>query len=612
MAKVIIVLISVPFVLVGAESLFGGGAQNVAKINGQDITVQELEEQVFLQQRQLLSRMGDQIDPSILEANRLREQALQALLTRTMLLQYAEDNGMTIAEVELNRMIMQNPEFHVDGRFSRERYVSLLNSIGMTPGMYKRLYRTDLLRNQLASGIADTGFVTDAQMRLYTRLLHQTRDIRYIALDIEKARQQQSVTHDQARAFYEDNPQYFTSEEKVIVDYIELRLSDFYQDVSEQAIRAAYEDEISRIDETEQRQVSHILLQPDSKSRNEAFEKLESIRQRLKDGESFSDLARSYSEDTGSRNQGGFLGELVEDAFPPAFVEAARQLDEGEVSAVVETEAGLHLVRLEQLQRSEIPEFESRRETLAKELKEAEAVPRFWSAVEQLKDISFNAMDLSEPARQLAVEIKQSEPFTRQGGDGVFANSAVYRAAFSDPVLKDGFNSEVLELSDNHVLVMHLHQHQPQDVLPFAEVSAKAHDMLATKLASEQLQETAQALLAELQQGAEVDKLAREHDLDWQVLLSSRRQVSGKAAEIVDHAFTLPRPGDNQRAIDMLQLANGSFALITVDRVRDGNMAVVDSQELDSLREFFAQADAAQALEVLKDHIEQNARIRVY
>ncbi|HEY9033166.1 MAG TPA: SurA N-terminal domain-containing protein [Pseudomonadales bacterium] len=612
-AKVIIVLISVPFVLVGAESLLSTGSQDVAEINGEDISAQQLEEAVFLQKRQLIAQQGQNIDPAMLEDSRLRKQAMESLVSRTLLLQQAEKQGLAIADAELNRMIMQNPDFQENGRFSRQRYMSMLGAIGLTPAMYKRLYRTDLLQTQYVSGIADTGFLTEGEMALQSRFLHQTRDIRYITLGLEQEKRRQQAADEEVRAFYDENPGLFQSQESVVVDYIELKQQDFEPEIDEQEIVAAYNKEVEALDSGEQRQVSHILLTFEGdEEKNKARATLEELRTRVTNGDDFAALAREYSQDVGSSAQGGALGQLLEDAYPENFVAAARGLQEGEISGVVETPSGLHLIRLDQLLRTDVPTLEQRYDALASQLREAKAGPLFWAAVEELKDVAFNAVDLQQPADVVNAAIKQSAPVTRAGGSGLFSDRKLVTIAFSDTVLKDKYNSEVINVADDHVLVMHLNEYRPAALMPFAQVAARAKDLLLTRKATAALQARSARLLAELQQGADVEQLARANDLDWQLLLAASRNTGGTAGNIVRHAFSLPAVGSDEFAVDELSLASGDRVLMVVDNVREGNLDKVDPQEKTMLQQFVAQGQAAEAFQLLQKQIEAEADVRIF
>ena len=282
MAKGIILLITIPFVLTGAESLLSsGGSQKVAKVNGEEITQQQLDEELLLLKRRLMAQMGDSIDPAQLEDSRLRSPAIESLINRITLEQAAKDSGMTVVEAELNRMIMQTPEFQQDGRFSAQLYTAVLSSAGLSPILYKNLYRSDILRGQYIGGVAESDFLTSQELNLNARFLYQTRDIRYLVLDLEKQVQKTTVSDDEVNSFYQDNAQQFTSPEQAIVNYIELKQSDFTPEISEDELRLAYDNEVNNFSAQEQRQVSHILRSfSNAAEEQEAMQQLEALQKR--------------------------------------------------------------------------------------------------------------------------------------------------------------------------------------------------------------------------------------------------------------------------------------------------------------------------------------------
>src|SRR5690554_105623 len=614
MAKGIILLITIPFVLTGAESLLSsGGSQKVAKVNGEEITQQQLDEELLLLKRRLMAQMGDSIDPAQLEDSRLRSPAIESLINRITLEQAAKDSGMTVVEAELNRMIMQTPEFQQDGRFSAQLYTAVLSSAGLSPILYKNLYRSDILRGQYIGGVAESDFLTPQELNLNARFLYQTRDIRYLVLDLEKQVQKTTVSDDEVNSFYQDNAQQFTSPEQAIVNYIELKQSDFTPEISEDELRLAYDNEVNNFSAQEQRQVSHILRSfSNAAEEQEAMQQLEALQKRLSEGEDFAELAKQHSDDVGSKSQGGFLGELNTGGFPEAFVAAASDLAEGGISAIVKTEAGLHLIKADQVDNAEAPSFEERRLALLAELKAAKASPLFVAAVERLKDISFNAPDLQQPAKVLELAVKESPAITRQGGSGIFANAKVYQAAFSDGVLNNGYNSDVIELAADHVLVLRLQEHIPEKVQPLEQVRDQVVSQLKRIKAEQVLIEQAASLEKCLQEGGDVEQLAAQHKLEWQVLLASSREVPGSAADIVNAAFTLPMVAEGQRAIDQVVLRNGNIGVLAVDNVQSGKLSNLPLQEQASLRQFLAQAIGMESFQLLQAQLEDSAKIKRY
>lgn len=614
MAKGIILLITIPFVLTGAETLLSsGGSQKVAKVNGEEITQQQLDEELLLLKRRLIAQMGDKLDPSQLEDSRLRSPAIESIVNRLTLEQAAKNSGMTVVEAELNRMITQTPEFQQDGRFSAQVYTSVLSAAGLTPLLYKNLYRSDVLRGQYIGGIAASDFLTTQELELNAHFLYQTRDIRYLILDLDKQIQKTRISDDELNAFYQDNAQQFTSPEQVVVNYIELRQADFKPDISEEELKLAYDNEVNNFSAQEQRQVSHILRSFSNEAEEqEARQQLEDLQQRLAKGEDFAALAKQYSDDLGSKTQGGFLGELNTGGFPDAFVAAASDLQQGDVSAIIKTQAGLHLIKADRVDQAQAPTFAERRDALLAELQAAAASPLFIAAVERLKDVSFNAPDLQQPAEVLQTTVKESPAITRQGGSGIFADAKVYHAAFSDGVLNNGYNSDVIELAADHVVVLHLNTHIAEKVQPLEQVRDRAASQLKRIKAEQALTEQASALEKALQEGADVERLARQQKLEWQVLLASSRDVSGSAADVVTAAFNLPTVDDQHRAIDQVIMRNGNIAVLAVDNIKPGKLSNLSLQEQTSLRQFIAQSKGMESFQLLQAQLESNAKIKRY
>jgi peptidyl-prolyl cis-trans isomerase D len=614
MAKVIIVIICIPFVLFGVESIFSSGSSNkVAEVNGEAVTAQELNEAIYLRKRQLISQMGDNVDPEMLDDNRLMQPALESLVQRKLVLQAAENNGFAVSDVQLNQALRNTPEFQVDGKFSQERFHSLLNASGLSSSIFKRLYSSDMLVTQYSNGFINSGFVTDAEVDLNARFTHETRDIRYIQLTIEQAKKAISVTDEDIKAYYDENPDAFQSEAYVDAEYIELKLENFKQAVSDEAIKAAYEQELANLDTASSKIVSHILIEiDDDTSETQALARLNEVQQKLASGESFADLAQSYSEDLGSKEIGGLLGQLDEDAFPAAFVEAANTLSEGEVSEVIETDAGLHLIELTTVSKAEAPSFASRKDALAEELSLAEAEPKFWEAVETLKDVSFNAADLAEPAASVNVDVQTQMGVKRSSVDGLFANPDVISQLFSSSLTQEGMNSEVIELDASHVVVVRAKHFEPEKLMAFADVKDDAQALLVEQLASEKLVNDAEQYLTELKAGNDLESLAKANKLDWQLELAAKRTSTKTPREVITAAFKLPAAGSNQQAVAQTQLASGDVVIMSVNNVQQGKSESIQSFERQALKGFLARARAASALQSVQEQFKAESDIDYY
>lgn len=611
---IIVVAVCLMFAATGVETILSTGtAGKVGKINGEKITEQELNEAVFLERRKLLAQMGENIDPAMLEEKRLREAALQELIKRKLLLQIADEQEMRVAESEISKLIVNDPDFQQEGRFSNEVFQNVLANAGLTPALYKRLYATDLLLSQISSGIVETGFVTDKETDMDVRFTHQKRDVRYLTLPLTKEKSLISVSDDEVKAYYTEHPEQFQSEESAVVEYIEINQANITPEVTDDEVKTAFDQELAGFKGGEQRDVSHILVQVDADtSKEQAIQQLNDLKSKLAAGEDFAELARAYSEDLGSKEAGGALGVLNGDAFPDAFVKAAQKLSPGQVSDIVETESGLHLVYLNSLEVVAAPTLEERYEAIKSDLQTAKAAPLYLQSLEKLKDLAFNSPDLSDPAAAVGAMIQESAPITRHGGQGLFSNKKVYDQVFMENVLKNGENSDVIELGPTQAIVLRLKHHDPAALIPFDEVATKARDLLVTDKAKIQLAEKAEALRAELFAGADIEALARKDGLEWQVTLAAIRNNPQSDREVIAAAFQLPSPPAGRMVVDKIQKINGDYVVLTVSNVKDGSVNDFNPMETPMFRNFMVRAAAMQEFSALEAGIKAKSEVDIY
>ena len=421
-AKIVVGLIVISFSIFGIESiLLGGGGGGVAEVNGEEVSPMELQQAVNTAKRRLIAMMGDEVDPAMLDDERLRPQALEGLVAQKLQVQSASDMGLAVSEREIGAVIGSMEQFQLDGVFSPEMYKNLLASSGYTPAFFKRSLSAELVINQARSGIAGSDFATPAELKTNARFIGEQRDMRYLTIPVQRFMDEREVSEAEIEAFYRANQNDFLSEESVELDYIELKPEDFYQPVDEKALRSAFEEELrSGVYATENR-VSHILFEAGSaESPEELQARIEAARQALNAGSDFADVAREFSDDIGSSGAGGDLGFTSGEAFPPEMEQAVAALEVGAVSPAVVTEAGTHLIQVTERREGKPPTFEELRPALESRIQQEEAAVELLRTVESLRDISFNAEDLAVPAEELQLTVRQSEPVSRTQADSLY------------------------------------------------------------------------------------------------------------------------------------------------------------------------------------------------
>ncbi|WP_269620848.1 SurA N-terminal domain-containing protein [Zhongshania sp. BJYM1] len=573
-AKVIIAIIVVPFALFGIDSLFNSSSPTpAAVVNGAKISQAELQQAISLQKRRLLSMMGDQIDPSMLDDTILRKPALNTLIKQQLLLQAAKNENIEISTAQLNATIVAMPQFQEDGRFSQERYEQVLRLQGYNSSFFKQLLKSDLTIQQLSTAIAGSAIVSDAEITRAVGLLYESRDYHYINVPLARFTDNVTVSDEEVAAYYEANTDAFLSDEKVRFSYIELTEQQFYEPVSEDQVQSEYQRLIEASNNQIEREAAHILIEVnDDRSREEAQAQLEKIRAEILAGASFGDEAKKYSADAGSAANDGLLGFTSGESFPAEFEEALANLNEGELSPVVETEAGLHLIKLVSIRKPEVPDIDAARLEITERLRQQKAQPRLVGAVDTLKDLVFNAESLKMPAEEMKLKVSQSELLSQNSTEGLFAFPAVKQAAFNQELRSQGLNSEVIELTPDRYVVLHIEEYKAPEPKPLETVRNEIKTTLSDNKAAAAALAKAKELQLALNAGGRAEEVAKEHGLVWNGVVDGKRSDISVDSSIRNQAFAMPRPG-SQASVSTLRKNGGDQVVLQLLEVRYGDLS---------------------------------------
>jgi peptidyl-prolyl cis-trans isomerase D len=527
----------------------------------------------------LLQQLGRDFDASLLDEKLLRESALNGLIERAVLLQGAKDAKFGFSQQALDQLILQTPEFLVDGQFSPERFDQVIRQLGYNRLQFRQMLEQEMLIGQLRAGLANSGFVTDEQVQAFASLEKQTRD--FATLTLQADLDAVVLSDDDIKAYYDAQASEFMTPEQVVLEYVELNKEAFFDqvEVSAEALQTAYENEIANL--AEQRRAAHILLEVnDALNDEQAQAKLVEVQKRLEQGEDFAALAKEVSDDSGSATDGGDLGFAGPGVYDPAFEEALYALDENAVSAPVRSEFGWHLIKLLGVQAPEVPSFASLEEKLQRELKARQVEQRFVEVAKDLEDSAFEASDLVQPAQELGLEVKLTEAFGRQGGsEGLSANRQVIQAAFSDEVLEDGSNSSVIELDPNTVVVVRVKEHSKPEQLPLEQVQDSIRTQLTKVRASEAVKAKGEALLTALRSGQTPIEQA-DAAQSWEVVEAATRSHEGVEPAVLQTLFRMPKPADaGKPSFATVSLNNGDLVVLRLNGVSQPEQALSDEDK---------------------------------
>ncbi|MDB5983084.1 MAG: ppiD, partial [Pseudomonas sp.] len=494
----------------------------------------------------------------------------------------------------------------VDGKFSADRFDQVIRQLGFSRMQFRQMMAQEMLIGQMRAGLAGSSFVTDAQVDAFARLEKQTRDFATLTLTADVA--SAKVTDDEIKAHYDEHAKEFMSPEQVVLDFIELKKSAFFDQVQvkDADLQAAYQKEIGNL--AEQRRAAHILIEVNDKLNDaQAKAKIEEIQARLAKGEDFAALAKEFSQDPGSASKGGDLGYAGQGVYDPAFETALYALKKDQVSVPVRSSFGWHLIKLLGVEAPSVPTFASLKDKLTHELKSQQVEQRFVDAMKKLEDSAFEASDLSQPAQELGLKVQTTAAFGREGGEGIASNRAVIQAAYSREVLEEGANSAALELDPETAVVVRVKEHRQPEQLPLESVSAAIRAQLIKNHASDAVKAKGEALLAGLRDG-KVPLAAKQEGQSWKVMEAVTRSQEGVDPAVLQALFRMPKPeGKDKPVYSSLKAADGSFVIVRLNGVNQA--APPTDDEKAQYRRFLASRAGQQDFAAYRAQLEAKAKI---
>ena len=394
-AWVIVILITIPFALWGINSYFEGGSEiPAATVNGQEISAYEFQNELAAQRQALAQNLGSNFDPALLESLGVRDRVMEGLIGNQLLVQYITDQNFRISDEQLQDLIKRFPAFQQNGKFSASLYQDVLRSNRLSPQGFEESQRVNGSLAQLQQGIGDTAFFTKSEQERLLVLQAQKRVAKYAILNADSYIADFNITDEQISDYYEKNLDRYQNPARIKLDYIELSIDTLAETVvpSEEEIVAHFEESKGQFKQAESRRASHILISvPRSateEDRNAQLEVANNVFNQAKDGADFGDLAKLYSDDPGSKKNGGDLGVVTQGQMVKPFEDAVYSMSEGEVVGPVETTFGYHVIKLTELTEGSQQTLSEVREQVTAEAKRIKAEQLFADLAESFKKFS--------------------------------------------------------------------------------------------------------------------------------------------------------------------------------------------------------------------------------
>lgn len=553
----------------------------VAKVNDQEISQRDYQMAFNAYTQRMRQMLGDNFS-KLYNPQRMRQTVISNLVRNELMSQMTKAAGFRISPQRVASLIASNPAFQVGGKFSSKRYHELLQQNGYSPTQYESNLSHDEAEQQFENGISDTAFVLKSTAREYLRLKEQQRDVSYLQVNMAVIRKGVKISDSEIKQYYDSHRSSFMTKEQVQVSYLDLSKQELAKGikVSDAEIQSYYNDHKANYT---------------TEDYTAARKKIEQIAERIKHGASFAKMAEKYSQDPGSARKGGDLGFFSRNSMVKPFAQVAFSLKVGQVSKPVRTKFGYHLIKLVAVR--DDGKQRRVRHILIKPVKEIQPLDKvraeikhavqlqhadkiFYQDADKLDRLTYEYQDSLDPAAEkLGEKIKISPFFARQGGSGIWGNPDVVKAAFSDDVLKGGLNSNLIKISDNHMIVLRLKTHKPAAQKPLSEVKQQIQQLLTNQKATQQASVLADKLAKEIRSGAQADKLAAANPA---VGFKKAGYIGRKAEydannndkinispEIRDQVFLLSRPQGKKPVISSDQLRNGDAIVLILHAVRD-------------------------------------------
>lgn len=558
-AYLIVGFITVPFALFGIQDYVSGSSNtSIASVDGEDIDLNLYYQELNSQQRNLQQQLGAQYSQEI--DNVLKQTLLDTMINEKLIENFANSLDMVTLDQEVRSVIQSNQAFQVDGAFSEERYNQILRLNSYTSTAYEIAQSKSLTRDQIKRNLSNSSFLSSVQTAQLNDLASQEREVSYIALTTDKYEDQISVSQSGISDYFNANKSNFLEGRKVKVDFVELSLDniDEPENADQETLQNLYDENAELYTNPERRRAQHILVEDETLAND--------LLNQIKEGADFAELAKTNSVDTSSNEQGGDLGLFERDLMGAEFDEAAFSMNVGDVSDVVSTDYGyFHIIKLTEIQTETAQSFEEVTEQLvALHIKNVKQKILF-DLEEEFANLAYEE-SLDMLADQLDLEIQTSDFFSN--GTNQY-DQAFVSAAFSEAVIEEGENSDVIELGQNKFVVLSLSSLQPERQKELNEVEAQIVATLKTLGAKKLIDDLSLSIASALTSGDEltVNKLLTDNELEWndEGWISRATQLP---FDITSVAFTIPKPILGEHTYSSRSADNSISLVIDLKAVR--------------------------------------------
>jgi len=611
LGKVLLILFLTPLALVGIEGYFSGGkSEDTAKlVNGQEISKKELETLTKSFKDQYLTYANG--DETLLNQSFIQNKAMDTLVARTLLLQQAEELGISLSDAQIEQMVAQQPNFQENGKFSESLYANYLRSVGMTSQALIANLRQDHALKMLTSTFIDYALVSKSDIEQIANLQTEQRTLHLASIKLDEYKKNVKVTAQEVAAYYNKHQNSFKQVASVDVDYVVLtpaNVAPAYTQVTEAELQQAYATFVDAQKKDVKPLVKHILIAADTRSDAEAKKLATEVAAKIKAGMSFAQAAAQYSDDTESKAKGGVVEAYVKGVFGDAFDQAVASLKSAQVSAPVKTQYGYHLIETEAAA-IKLPSFETEKPRLMAELQKNKSANAFSDTVNGLNEMVVGSDALDVVAQEVkGVTVQSIKGMTLATQHPVLSDANVKVKLFNDDVKNGDRNaSSSIQLANGDTVWVKVRNYHAAGVQTLAEATPRVKAKLIEQKAVDAAKAKIQTALNSFKSQPAATVLAQSKIAFESAGVFTRSQ--GLKREIERAAFSVPAPKAGMWSVTTASLPN-ELVVVAVSNVNKTTANALTDDQLNELSKLYQQLRGQQELDDYTQYLKSHAKIK--
>lgn len=572
-ASVIVGLLIISFAFWGVSFYTNQDVDPViASVNGKDIKLRYFQNTLNNVRQQMRRTIQGELSKQ--EEEFIKEEVLQQTINSEILSQFTQDVGLYVSDKQLIAAIQNLPIFHDENGFNRDIYEQSIFNMGMRSEYFEQQLRLELLSEHLQLGFSETLFAVKSKTDDLLRLQSQMRDISYGIIRVDDFIKNIEVNDADIDSFYQKNNKKYQAPEQVKISYIEVDIEKIIKiiDINEDLIKDYYNEHKDKYDTPEQRSLTRLFVRIEDKATDEdeaiVRDTIETAKKMAETGKDFEEIIKHFTEKGKGKlefTENTFVSKGVLDESIDTFLFAA---DKNEISDILEVKNELNIIKVKEI-KGGANSYESVVKQVENDYRREQAELQFFELSEQLATLSYENEDSLEPASEaIGLPVENTNFFSRnEHKEGLLANNKVIKTSFDPNMISSGINSDLVELDNNHIVVLRVIAHKAPKIKPLNEVREKLIVDIKEQLANSKVRAIGESIVKRLQGGEQLADIEAELNINWEHLTKVKRSDINIPRAVLRNAFKLKKPSDKNISISGQTMGSGDYAVVIVNVV---------------------------------------------